>query len=219
MINRKIVYWWYIPSSLVGGLLLCFLAITQESKSIAVEFLSLVLLGVISIEAWLYAQKAHIEDVRFQFLSLLTDNCAKISAACTEIFCMYPAFSESEKHASKSLTMVFPFQTGVMYILLLSSMLRQVSKLHEAKFKLDQSIRLGEFEANNNISELNNAIGKMMTNMDESIKRVRFFQNSSGYRQSDQDLMQNCISEIKKLLPAVEKDLKSGKLDKFLGLG
>ncbi|XXG32039.1 MAG: hypothetical protein WJ306_05635 [Ferrovum myxofaciens] len=218
MFNRKIIRCLYIPLALVMVFFYCP-AFTQEYKSVFVEFLSLVLLGVISIEAWLYAQKAHIEDVRSQFLSLLIDNCAKISAARTEICCMYPSISESKKHASNLLTAFFSPQIGVMFAIFLSSMLRQVDKLHEAKFKLDQSIKLEGFEVNENISKLNGAINQAMEDIEELVKKFESSQDLLGHKKLNQDLIPDRIQEVKKLLSAVEKDLKSGKLDKFLGLG
>lgn len=219
--RRRARYYWFVFAILVvtGIVLLLWLPVSRESKSIAVEFVSLVLLGAISLEAWFYSQKAHIDDVRQQFLAALTENCAKITAACSEISSMYLTFSMSQRHASKVLTAIFSPQAGVMHMILLSAMLRQVAKLHEAKFALDLIIEPHKFR-NDKLQKLNDTVSKIIVYMNAVKKEVDTYAHNSGRlpesgSESPPPIM-SYVTDIKASLLEIESELGAGKLDEFL---
>lgn len=219
--GRKAVYCWFVFALLVvtGTILLLWLPVGHESKSIAVEFISLVLLGAISLEAWFYSQKAHVDDVRQQFLAALTKDCAKITAAYSEISSMYPTFSMSQRHASKVLTAIFSPQAGVMHMILLSTMLRQVGKLHEAKFALDLIIEPHKLR-NDKLQKLNDTVSKIIIYMNAVKNEVDMYAYNSGLLpQSGSEStppIVSYITDIKTSLLEIESELRAGKLDEFL---
>ena len=219
--GRKAMSYWlmFAVLTVAGTILLLCLPVSHESKSIAVEFFSLILLGAIGLEAWFYSKKAHVDDVRQEFLATLTENCAKITAACSEISSMYPTFLMSQRHASKVLMTIFSPQAGVMHMILLSAMLRQVAKLHEAKFALDLIIEPHKFR-NDKVQKLNDTVSKIIVYVNAVKNEVDMPTHNRGLLpqggSESYTPIVSYITDIKTSLLEIESELRAGTLDEFL---